>query len=149
MDWYWWVAIVFGLIAIEAITLDLVLFMFAGGAVGAAVAAALGGDVVWQVAVFAILSALLLVALRPYLLKNLRVRGEDLVETNVAAHVGRDAVVVQTVTESGGLVKLMGEVWTARTEGPALQVGAEVQVLRIDGATAVVAPQEADHASGV
>jgi len=144
MDWYWWVAIMLALVAIEAMTLDLVLFMFAGGALGAAIVAAAGGDLVWQVVAFAAISTVLLAALRPFMLKSLRRRGENLPETNAAALVGRDAVVVDEVSEHGGLVKFAGEVWSARAEGDAvLAVGAEVRVVRIAGATAVVTL--ADH----
>ena len=41
-----------------------------------------------------------------------------------------------------GRVKLVGEVWTARTDVPGLQIpeGTHVRVVRIDGATAVVEP---------
>ncbi|MBD9699816.1 NfeD family protein [Flavimobilis sp. GY10621] len=139
MDWYWWVAIMLALVAIEAMTLDLVLFMFAGGALGAAVVAAADGDLVWQVVVFAIVSTILLAALRPFMLKSLRKRGENLPETNAAALVGRDAIVVDDVSEHAGLVKLAGEVWSARTEGDAvIAAGTEVRVVRIAGAIAIV-----------
>lgn len=139
MDWYWWVAIMLALVAIEAMTLDLVLFMFAGGALGAAIVAAAGGDLVWQVVVFAIVSTILLAALRPFMLKSLRKRGENLPETNAAALVGREAIVVDEVSEHAGLVKLAGEVWSARTEGDAvIAAGTEVRVVRIAGAIAIV-----------
>lgn len=144
MDWYWWVAIMLALVAIEAMTLDLVLFMFAGGALGAAVVAAAGGDLVWQVVVFAIVSTILLAALRPFMLKSLRKRGENLPETNAAALVGREAIVVDDVSEHAGLVKLAGEVWSARTEGDAvIAAGTEVRVVRIAGAIAIVT--HSDH----
>lgn len=143
MDWYWWVAIMLALVAIEAMTLDLVLFMFAGGALGAAVVAAAGGDLVWQVVVFAIVSTILLAALRPFMLKSLRKRGENLPETNAAALVGREAIVVDDVSEHAGLVKLAGEVWSARTEGDAvIAAGTEVRVVRIAGAIAIVTHSE-------
>ncbi|WP_240916223.1 NfeD family protein [Sanguibacter sp. HDW7] len=139
VDWYWWIAILLALIAIEALTLDLVLFMFAGGALAGAIVSAADGSILWQVVAFALVSAILLVALRPFLLKSLRRRGEDLPETNVAALTGRGAVVIDEVSEGAGLVKLAGEVWSARTEGDAvLPVGAEVRVVRIAGATAIV-----------
>lgn len=144
MDWYWWIAIMLALIAIEALTLDLVLFMFSGGALGAAIVSAAGGDIVWQVVAFALISTILLAALRPFMLKSLRRRGEDLPETNAAALVGREAVVVDEVSEHAGLVKLAGEVWSARTEGDAvIASGSEVRVVRIAGATAIVTL--ADH----
>ncbi len=149
MDWLWWVgaALLFGLI--EIISLDLVLIMFAGGALAAAGVNAAGGPLWLQIVTFAVVSVILLVTLRPWLLRHLRSR-VPLTETNVAAHVGRTALAVDRVSEFGGRVKLVGEVWTARTEqdAPEIPVGAEVRVVRIDGATAVVAPLPAEHPTG-
>ncbi|BDZ43733.1 hypothetical protein GCM10025865_30320 [Paraoerskovia sediminicola] len=149
MAWLWWVggAALLGLL--EIISLDLVIIMFAGGALGGAVVAGLGGPVWLQIVVACVVSALLLFTLRPWLLRHLRSR-VPLAETNVAAHVGRQAVVVETVTELSGLVKLSGEVWSARVEedAPSLPSGAEVRVVRIDGATAVVRGEAADHGTG-
>lgn len=139
MDWLWWLGAALLLIAIEVMTVDLVLLMFAGGAVAAGIADLLGAPLQLQIVVFAVVSVLLLVALRPWLLRHLRDR-VPLVETNAAAQVGRPAVVVQEVDVHGGRVKLSGEVWSARSarEGAVHPVDAEVRVLRIDGATAVV-----------
>jgi membrane protein implicated in regulation of membrane protease activity len=141
MEWLWWVgaAVLFALI--EVLSLTLVLVMFAGGALAAAGVALLGGSLPIQVGVFVVVSVLLLAALRPWLLRHLR-RRTPLVETNAAAQVGRTATVVAPVTDHDGRVKLSGEVWSARTEddGHMLPIGAEVQVIRIDGATAVVGP---------
>jgi membrane protein implicated in regulation of membrane protease activity len=82
---------------------------------------------------------LLLVALRPWLLRHLRDR-VPLIETNAAAQVGRLAMVVQDVDVHGGRVKLSGEVWSARSAHETVrhEVGTEVRVVAIDGATAVV-----------
>ncbi len=144
MEWYWWLAIMLVLIAVEAITLDLVLFMFAGGALAAALTSLAGGDITLQIVAFAVVSGVLLGALRPILLVSLRKRGEPLVETNVHALAGRPAVVVQPVSEDAGMVKLGGEVWSARIIGDGvLEVGTDVVVERIDGATAIVAPKQA------
>jgi len=78
---------------------------------------------------------------RRALLRNLR-RRTPVVETNVAAHVGRPAIVLTEVTERSGLVKLAGEEWSARSAEPGwtFPVGADVSVVRIDGATALVGP---------
>lgn len=144
MDWLWWLGAALLLAVVEILSLDLVLIMFAGGALAAAGVAALGAPLWLQIVTFGVVSVLLLAALRPYLLRHLRHR-VPLVETNVAAHVGRSVVVVQTVTERGGRVKLAGEVWTARTErDEVLEVGAEARVARIEGATAVVTALRAD-----
>jgi membrane protein implicated in regulation of membrane protease activity len=139
MDWLWWLGAALLLVAIEVVTLDFVLLMFAGGAVAAGIANALGAPLPVQIVVFAVVSALLLVSIRPWLLRHLRDR-VPLVETNAAAQVGRLAIVVQDVDVHGGRVKLSGEVWSARAarEGVVFPAGAELRVVRIDGATAVV-----------
>ena len=48
------------------------------------------------------------------------------------------------MTGSGGLVKLAGEVWSARAldESQVIPPGAAVDVMEIDGATAVVYPRD-------
>ncbi len=139
MGWVWWLAAALVLGVVEMLTVDLVLAMFAGGALVAGLLAVIGAPLWAQILGFAAASTLLLLALRPYLLRHLRVR-VPLVETNAAAQVGRTAVVVLAVNGRSGRVKLAGEVWSARTDDHGtIEVGDEVRVLRIDGATAVVA----------
>lgn len=142
MAWLWWLGGALLLAIGEVLTLDLVLLMFAGGALAACLAAALGAPVVVQALVGVVAAVVLLVALRPWLLKHLRHR-TPLVETNAAALVGRPGIVVTEVSATGGRAKIGGEVWTARTEtGARVDVGAPVRVARIDGAIAVVEPIE-------
>jgi membrane protein implicated in regulation of membrane protease activity len=61
--------------------------------------------------------------------------------TGAAALVGAPAVVLQRVDGHGGQVKIGGEVWSARAfdEDHAFEPGTRVEVLKIDGATALVA----------
>ncbi|GIG39534.1 NfeD family protein [Cellulomonas phragmiteti] len=143
MGWLWWVGGALTLGILEMLSLDLVLVMFAGGALAGALAYALGAPLAVQIVVAALTSTILLVTLRPWLLRHLKGR-VDLPETNAAALVGRPAVVVSTVDGTTGRVKLVGEVWTARTaDGGALPPGTAVTVTKIDGATAVVSPAAA------
>ncbi|WP_159808090.1 NfeD family protein [Cellulomonas citrea] len=146
MAWLWWVGAALVLGILEMLSLTLVLIMFAGGALAGAIASLLGAPVWGQVLAAAVVSALLLATLRPWLLRHLR-RRVPLQETNAAALVGRPAVVVSAVDAASGRVKLEGEVWSARTEsGVVLPAGAPVTVTRIDGATAVVVPLDAPAA---
>nr|WP_281496667.1 NfeD family protein [Ornithinimicrobium sp. F0845] len=139
-QWLWWIAAALVLGLIEIASLDLVFSMLSLAALAAAGAAGLGQDITVQVLTFVAMSALLLAVLRPLALRKLKPAGEG-ERTNADALVGRTAVVLQEVTDRTGLVKLTGEEWTARTApGSALPVDDTVQVLRIDGATAVVAP---------
>lgn len=138
MAWAWWMGAALVLAVVEILSLDLVLIMFAGGALVAGLIGLAGGQLWLQIVGFGATSVLLLVALRPWLLRHLRDR-VPLVETNAAAQVGRTGLVVSEVTSRAGRVKLAGEVWTARTEGDeVVPVDRQVRVLRILGATAVV-----------
>jgi membrane protein implicated in regulation of membrane protease activity len=136
----WWYVAAILLAVTEIFTLDLTFLMCAGGAVAGGTVALLGGPW-WLAALVACLAAgLLLFALRPFLLKSLRER-TPLVETNVSALVGKSGMSLSKVTETKGRAKIKGEVWTAHTEddAPTIPEGTEVKVLRIQGATAIVA----------
>lgn len=148
-QWLIWLAVALVAGTVEVLTLDLVFLMIAGGAVAAAVAAAFGVAVILDVVVFAVMSGLLLVAARPPLLAYLR-RNLPHTATGTAALVGTEAEVLVAVSRDGGRVKLGGEVWSARsaTGGLPLEVGSSVRVVRIDGATAVVAPRTSRTAIG-
>jgi membrane protein implicated in regulation of membrane protease activity len=146
--WLWWVGGALLLAIAETVSVQLVFLMFAGGALVGALASALGATVSVQIVAAAVTSLLLLFALRPWLLRHLRLR-VPLVETNSAALVARQAVVVATTTGDGGRVKIGGEVWTARAahEGDVYRPGSEVRVVRIEGATAVVSAAETGSAT--
>ncbi|OAH10559.1 NfeD family protein [Streptomyces jeddahensis] len=136
--WVWW------LIGAAALGIPLVLTampefgMLAVGAVAAAVTASLGGGIVLQVLVFAVVSVALIAVVRPVAARHLTQRPQ--LATGVDALKGRTAVVLERVDGSGGRVKLAGEVWSARAldAGQTYEVGREVDVVDIDGATAIV-----------
>lgn len=140
-QWLWWVAAALVLGLIEIASLDLVFTMLATAAIVTAVGAAAGLTFPLQVLLFVATAVLLLAVLRPVALRKLKPLGPA-EQTNTAAHVGRRAQVLSEVSDRSGLVKLMGEEWTARTEhaGHALPPGETVEVVRIEGATAFVAP---------
>ena len=127
------------LAAAEAMTGDLFLLMLAGGALVTGGVAAVTDFPIWADAlVFAVVSLLLLVGVRPMLLR--RFSAPPPTPTNVAALTGKHALVLEEVGEHAGRVKLDGDVWTARPLD-ATEVyppGSTVTVMEIDGATAVV-----------
>ncbi len=136
--WVWW------LIGAAALGIPLVitampeLGMLAVGAVAAAGVAGLGGGVVAQVLVFVAVSVALIFAVRPLAARH-RAQRPQLV-SGVDALKGKQAVVLERVDSSGGRIKLAGEVWSARAldSGQAYEVGQEVDVVEIEGATAIV-----------
>lgn len=128
-----------GVLAIaEALSLDLVLLMLAGAALATAGAAALGAPVLLQVGVFAVVSVGMVAVVRPLAKRRLQLPSSE--RTGIEALQGRKAVVVRTVDQHGGRVKLAGEEWSAEAYDPTqvLAVGTTVQVMEIRGATAVV-----------
>jgi membrane protein implicated in regulation of membrane protease activity len=149
-QWLGWVATALVAGILEVFSLDFFFAMFAGGALAAAAAAGLGVGFPGQVLVFAGVSTALLVTTRPALRRWAR-SSAPFVPTNVHALTGQRAVVVTTVTEGAGTVKLAGEIWSARAEVPGvvLPSGATVQVVDIDGATAVVRSEVQDVPSGL
>jgi membrane protein implicated in regulation of membrane protease activity len=145
-QWLLWLAAALTAALIEIVSLDFFFIMIAGGALVASGAAAIGAPVALQVIIFSVSSGVLLFGARPPLKRW--ARNTPSLTTNAAALVGRSAQVLETVTDHTGLVKLHGEIWTARpAPGHAqLEVGSAVLVVQIDGATAVVAPEPAPPA---
>lgn len=137
-DWIWWVVAALALLALEIVSLDLVFAMVAVGALGGAVAAAFGADLVIQVVVAAVVSVLMLFAVRPVAVRHLR--SSPQARTNVDALVGSGARVLQRVDANQGMVRIGGEDWSARAlkADQSFEPGTPVTVVRIDGATAVV-----------
>ncbi len=127
-------------------SLDLVFSMLAAAALVAAAVAYAGASFTAQVLVFSGTAALLLVVVRPVALRKLKPAGPAQ-RTGTAAHVGRSAEVLATVTDRAGQVKLAGEVWSARAaeSGMIADVGELVEVVVIEGATAVVRPRDREQ----
>ncbi|MFI2510570.1 NfeD family protein [Streptomyces sp. NPDC018972] len=137
--WLWW------LIGAAALGIGLVitampeLGMLAVGAVAAAVVSGIfGGGAVAQVAVFAIVSTALIAVVRPIANRHRAQRPQ--LATGIDALKGKQAVVLERVDGSGGRIKLAGEVWSARAldADRAYEVGQEVDVVDIEGATAII-----------
>ncbi|WP_327298403.1 MULTISPECIES: NfeD family protein [unclassified Streptomyces] len=136
--WVWWLIGAAGLGIPLVITAMPEFGMLAVGAVAASAAAGLGVGPVLQVLVFVIVSVALIAVVRPIANRHRSQRPE--LATGIDALKGRQAVVLERVDGSGGRIKLAGEVWSARAlDGDSsYQPGQQVDVVEIDGATAVV-----------
>ncbi|WP_181796429.1 NfeD family protein [Streptomyces sp. WELS2] len=136
--WVWW------LVGAAALGIPLVVTampefgMLAVGAVAAAVVSALGFGAVIQVLAFVVVSVALIAVVRPIAARHSTQRPR--LATGVEALKGRQAVVLERVDASGGRIKLAGEVWSARAldTGRTYEAGQEVDVVDIEGATAIV-----------
>lgn len=124
----------------EIATTSFFLGPFAVGAVVAAIIAALGGGWALSAIVFLVISILVLTFLRPVARRHLRT-GPTL-RTGTAALVGKTAIVLERVSNDDGVgvVRLDGEVWTARAfdDDRVIDAGEKVHVIEIRGATAMV-----------
>ncbi|MFJ3923457.1 NfeD family protein [Streptomyces sp. NPDC090022] len=136
--WVWWLIGAVGLGIPLVLTAMPEFGMFAVGAVAAAVTAALGAGVVAQVLVFVIVSVALIAVVRPIANRHRSQRPQH--RTGIEALKGRTAVVLERVDGAGGRIKLAGEIWSARTldAHTTFEPGQQVDVVDIDGATAVV-----------
>jgi len=137
-----WLGLTILLVIIEATTLGLTTIWFA---IGAFVMIFLSFIPTFafefQVLLFLAISAVLLFFTRPLAIKKFKT---GRVKTNVDSLVGKHALVIKQITEfDRGEVKIGGLIWTARMEeGSALTLaeGKKCEVVRIEGAQAVVRP---------
>ncbi len=136
--WLAWVGLALALGAIEVVSVAFVFLMLAGGALAGAAAAAVGFPLVVQVIAAVGVAGALLLGVRPIVKSRFMVPSRG--DIGTVAQVGRHALVLQTVTEHDGRVKLGGETWSARTapDAAACLPGQEVRVVSIEGATAIV-----------
>ena len=137
--WLLWL-IAAGLFAAgELASLDLVLLMFAGGAVGGMVVALAGGAVAFQLLAFVLVSLALIAVVRPIAKRHL-LAGTPQQLDGVDAVIGKTARVTQAVDRHGGRIRLGADEWTARSQhdGEAFAIGETVRILQVEGATAVV-----------
>ena len=137
MQLWMWFAAAGVLLIVEILTVDLLFASLAFSALLAVGANALGYGVAIQGVVFGVGAVSSLMFLRPIALRHLKKKPADHA-TNVEALIGAPAVTLSAVTELEGLVKLSGETWSARTNKGEIESGARVEVVAIEGATAVV-----------
>ncbi len=137
--WLLWMIASGLFVAGEVASGDLVLMMFAGGAVGGTVVALAGGAVAVQLVAFIVVSALLLAVVRPAARARLEGRVPGHVD-GVQALIGRTARVTREVDASSGRIQVGADEWSARSQygGETFPVGTTVRILQVDGATAVV-----------
>lgn len=124
------------LFVIEAITLGLTTIWFAGGAVGAAIVAMFGANIVVQIIVFLVISVILLIFTRPLVKKRLNNRTE---KTNIDAVIGQEGIAETDISEyAPGQVRVDGKMWTAVCEKGNISKNSIVIIKSIKGVTLTV-----------
>lgn len=134
-----WTVLLVVLVAIEVATMGLTTIWFAAGALAATIAAACNAPLFIQIALFLIVSVLMLVFTRPVAVKYFN---KDRVRTNVESLVGQKGIVTGEINnlKGCGQVTLNGMEWTARSvlQGCVIPEGSVVVVKEIHGVKLIV-----------
>ncbi|WP_336210808.1 NfeD family protein [Nonomuraea sp. LPB2021202275-12-8] len=141
-EWIIWVILAVVLGVAEIFTLTAALGLLGVASLLTAATAAIGLPVPLQLLVFALSSTAGLVVIRPMAQRH--IRQPQVRRFGVEALVGKPAYVLSEVTGRDGRIRLAGEEWSARAYDETLVIptGATVDVIEIDGATALVYPRE-------
>ncbi len=134
-----WLIVFVACIVIEIATMGLTTLWFAGGALIAAIGAAVGAPLWLQIAIFVVVSLVLLFFTRPIAIKYFN---KDRVKTNAESLIGKQAIVISEINNLQGIgqVTVGGQEWTARTvaEDVVLPVGSVVLIRAINGVKLMV-----------
>lgn len=112
-----WLILFIVLIVIEVLTMGLTTIWFAGGALIALLMAFAGFGLPLQIAVFIVVSVVLLLLTRPIAVKYFNTERQ---KTNAESLIGQQALVLADVDtlHASGLVKVNGQEWSAKTDEP-------------------------------
>ena len=140
MEMIWvWLAVVAVSLIVEFFTWDLTSIWFAVAGLVALIMSAIDGiNWVWQLGVFIVISAVLIIFVRQ-ICRKLLLKSDE--KTNVDAFIGKKAKLLTAVgeNENFGTVKFNGVVWNATTEnGNKLEKDTEVEVVKVDGNKMIV-----------
>jgi membrane protein implicated in regulation of membrane protease activity len=142
MAWIVWLIVAAVLGVAELLTTTFALGIIAVAALVAAGVGSLHASLPFQLLAFAVAAGAGLGFVLPVARRH--VKQPPLLRTGAAALIGKRASVLEEVTAHSGRVRIGGEVWTARPydETLVIPVGAAVDVMQIEGATALVYPRE-------
>ena len=132
----------------ELLTAGFFLVAFGIGAALAAIAALLGLDIVWQLAIFVGVSAVAVFSLRRF--ADTVSPKEQSAQVGIDRVLGKRAVVIETIDalNGTGIVRVDAEEWRALPEDESTTIPAKstVEVLAVKGTRLVVRPVPASEA---
>ncbi len=128
--WHIWVIIGLVLVILEIFTSGFAIICVSFGAFGGAIAAGCSLDLKWQIIIFAIVTAVAFIFIRPLLLKYFYKNKEAKVQTNADALIGREVVVCETIDKDAGTgrVKIDGDEWKAVAEEESGEEGKKIVI---------------------
>lgn len=142
MTWWVWLIAAVVLLVGELLTEGFFLFWFAAGAIASTVAALFTNSLPIQLAVFILITAILLFYSRQ--LGEKISKGKPDTNTNADVLIGATGIVIREVLpHQKGLVKVKGEEWSCvADDGALIPEGTLVQIVDLQGVTLTVAPAE-------
>ena len=132
--YYIWLIVAILLVIFEICSATFGAICFALGAGFSALAAGLGANITWQIVIFAVVSMLTFIFLRPIVIRFLDKKSKDM-KTNADALVGRKAIVSERIdaAQHTGRVAIDGDDWKAVSEdGSVIEKGTEVEIVKLD-----------------
>ena len=135
---YTWIAAILVFLVVEAATVGLVSIWFAFGSLCALIAAALGAGIWIQIGLFIVVSAVVMIVLRPLARKYINVRRKP---TNADRVIGMICPVTEDIDNIAGTgaVTVDGKAWTARSaNGEKIARGDLVRPVSIQGVKLIV-----------
>ncbi len=128
--WQIWATIAVICLILELSSGDFFIICFSIGAVFAVIASAIGLNGYWQLAIFALFSAIAIFTVRPIALRYLHKNDPDRA-SNADALIGRTGRVAEIIKASGtGYVQIDGDLWKAVSNNASdIPVGTSVRVI--------------------
>mgnify|MGYP000131140276 FL=1 len=134
-----WLVLVIVLLLIEIATVGLTCIWAAGGALVALILNIMHVSLIWQMAAFFVVTALLLYFTRPFAIRMLNSRTE---KTNYESVIGKVVRVEERVDNLSqtGRASVDGQEWTVRSESDEIiyEAGELVKVVSVEGVKLIV-----------
>jgi membrane protein implicated in regulation of membrane protease activity len=137
-----WLVLLVVFVVFEAATVQLVSVWFALGALAALIAAICHAPAWLQIVLFILISAVSFAVTRPLVKKF---STSKIQKTNADRCIGDTAVVTEEINnlEARGLVKVNGNIWSARNEtDEIIAEGEKVTVIKIEGVKLIVKKED-------
>ena len=144
--WQVWAVVAVICLILEMTAGDFFIICFSIGAVFAAITALVGGNIYWQLLLFAVFTLISLFWVRPFAQRYLH-KGEDNRVSNADALMGRQGRVVEAVKADGfGRVQIDGDIWKAVTNEPTdIPAGKNVRVVGRESTIITVETLNVEH----
>lgn len=140
--WHIWIIVALIFFILEIFTPGFAVACLSIGAIGSAIASACDWTLKIQLLVFAVVTLLAFVLVRPVMLKLFHKNSKE-VATNTDALIGRQALVSEEIKPVvGGRVKIDGDDWKAVTaDGKSVEAGKVVRIVKVESVILTVEEQ--------